>query len=88
MVPGMTHCGGGPQATDQFDLMMPAIENWMDTGVAPDVIQASHVVGSVVTRTRPLCAFPKYARYKSAPETASIFGVDDGFYFYCADPTP
>jgi len=86
MVPGMTHCGGGSVATDQFDLMMPQIEAWMDTGVAPNVVQASRVVGGVVTRTRPLCAYPQYARYKPPASSAATFGTEDAFYFGCVDP--
>jgi len=88
MVPGMNHCGGGSAATDQFDVMMPAIEAWMDTGIAPEVVIASRVVNGVVVRTRPLCAYPKYARYKPPASAATTFGIDDAFYFFCADPTP
>lgn len=87
MVPGMTHCGGGSAATDQFDLM-PALERWMDTGVAPEEVRASRVVSGSVVRTRPLCAFPKYARYKPPMDASSTFGIEDAFYFTCADPNP
>jgi hypothetical protein len=88
MVPGMNHCSGGSAATDQFDVMMPQIEAWMDTGVAPEVVPASRVANAVVTRTRPLCAYPKYARYKAPASAASTFGIEDASYFYCADPSP
>lgn len=59
LIPGMTHCGGG-QSTDQFD-MLSAIQNWVEKGQAPDRIVASGRAFPEVTR--PLCPFPKVARY-------------------------
>lgn len=59
LVPGMTHCGGG-QSTDQFD-MLTAIQKWVEQGEAPDRIMASGRAFPQVTR--PLCPFPKVARY-------------------------
>ena len=38
MIPGMTHCAGGP-ATDQFD-MLTAIVAWVENGAAPERIIA------------------------------------------------
>lgn len=46
MVPGMYHCSGGPGATS-FD-MLPALENWVEKGVAPDKIIATNYAGSDV----------------------------------------
>jgi hypothetical protein len=61
-VPGMSHCGGGP-ATDQFDAL-GALMQWVEHGQAPDQIPASAGKSSPWPgRTRPLCAFPKVARY-------------------------
>ena len=59
MVPGMTHCAGGP-STDQFD-MLAAIEAWVERGEAPDRILAKG--DSFPGETRPLCPFPQVARY-------------------------
>jgi hypothetical protein len=75
MVPGMTHCSGGSASTDQFDLMMPAIEKWMDTGVAPEEVRASRVASGNVVRTRPLCAYPKYAHYNPPARLAAASSV-------------
>ena len=63
LVPGMNHCAGGP-ATDSFD-GLAAIVNWVEKGAAPSRIEASARPGSssFAGRTRPLCAFPAYARY-------------------------
>src|SRR6185503_21056457 len=51
MVPGMGHCSGGP-GTTSFD-MLPALEGWVEKGVAPEKIVASRVTRGVVERTRP-----------------------------------
>jgi feruloyl esterase len=81
-VPGMTHCSDGP-ATDQFDMLTPLV-NWVEKGQAPDSVvasargpgnaagaNASVPAGWSATRTRPLCAYPKVARYKGSGDIES-----------------
>lgn len=60
LVPGMGHCQGGA-ATDSID-GLGALVDWVEKGKAPEAIAAS---GTTVFpgRTRPLCAYPKYAHY-------------------------
>lgn len=77
MVPGMTHCRGG-EGTDTFE-MVPVLEEWVERGKAPERITASKVVDGVVQRTRPLCAYPKVARYTGRGST------DDAANFVCAE---
>jgi feruloyl esterase len=61
-VPGMNHCAGGP-STDQFDAF-GALVGWVEKGSAPDRIVATARRGTPWPgRTRPLCAYPKQARY-------------------------
>jgi feruloyl esterase len=61
-VPGMNHCGGGP-ATDGFNVM-PALMEWVEKSQPPEQILASADPNSPwPKRTRPLCAYPKVARY-------------------------
>jgi len=61
-VPGMAHCGGGP-ATDQFDTF-DALVAWVEKGQVPEQIPAKAGPGSPWPgRTRPLCPYPKIARY-------------------------
>jgi len=67
MVPGMQHCAGGP-GTDQFDALT-ALERWVEQGIAPDRIIASHVEKGVVTMQRPLCPFPEEAVYTGQGST-------------------
>jgi feruloyl esterase len=66
MVPGMNHCAGGP-GTDTFD-KMAAIESWVATGKAPESIAAAHRSGGVA-RTRPLCQYPKVAKWRGSGST-------------------
>lgn len=63
LIPNMGHCSGGP-ATDQFDMLTPMV-NWVEKGIAPDSIIASgsSFTSSPSTRTRPLCSYPKSAKY-------------------------
>ena len=61
MVPGMGHCGGGP-GPDTFDALA-ALETWVEHGQAPRQIIASHLTGTKVDRTRPLCPYPQVARW-------------------------
>ncbi len=74
MVPGMHHCVGGP-GPNFFDTLTP-LDNWVDHGVKPDAIVATHFKGNipinpppappgptVADRTMPLCKFPEQARY-------------------------
>jgi len=66
-IPGMNHCSGGP-ATDRFD-MLPQIMDWVENGVPPDSVVASATTPGyfgVAARSRPLCPYPKQARYQGA----------------------
>lgn len=76
MVPGMQHCGGG-DGPNRFDALR-ALDRWVTTGQAPDRIVASHVSGSKVDRTRPLCPYPAVARYTGRGS------IDDAANFVCA----
>jgi len=70
LVPGMTHCGGG-KSTDQFDVLA-AIQAWVEEGRAPDRMAARGA--AFPGRTRPLCPYPKVARYDGGdPENERSF---------------
>ena len=64
MVPGMLHCNGGSGPT-AFETL-GSLENWVEKGVAPDSIIASHSENAAVSRTMPLCKFPEMAKYKGS----------------------
>ncbi len=72
LVPGMYHCRGGEFALDNFDLLTAAVA-WVEKGTAPDSVVATGK--AFPGRSRPLCAYPKYAHYKGQgdPEDARNF---------------
>ena len=63
-VAGMFHCGGGPGCGDAD--WLGAVVNWVEKGIAPEVIVGAHVEDQQTTRTRPICAYPSVARYKGS----------------------
>jgi hypothetical protein len=87
-VPGMQHCGGGI-ATDRFDAFA-AIVDWVEEGHAPDrILAAANPANPSLddlatpvspTRTRPLCPYPRYARYVGSGNS------NDAANFECALP--
>jgi len=87
-VPGMNHCSGGP-ALDQFDMLAPLV-NWVEKGQAPDsVLAGARGTGNAggvnadlpaawsAARSRPLCPYPKVARYKGSGS------IEDAASFSC-----
>jgi feruloyl esterase len=78
MVPGMGHCQGGP-GTDVFD-KVAALDQWVESGITPQSIPASHMTGTVADRTRPLCAYPATAHYIGSGST------DEARNFRCQAP--
>jgi hypothetical protein len=85
MVPGMGHCGGGPGA-NQFGAfidppvvdadhdLMKALERWVEQGVAPEKIIATHYIDNNPTKgiqfQRPLCPYPQVAQYDGKGKAA------------------
>jgi feruloyl esterase len=51
--------GAGPSA-ETVDWLTD-LEKWVEKGVAPDRLIASHLTGDKVDRTRPVCPYPKLA---------------------------
>ena len=80
LVPGMNHCSGGP-ATDNFDSIQTMVD-WVEKGIAPQSITAKALASSAdfPNRTRPLCPYPQFAKYKG---TGS---VEDASGFVCTAP--
>jgi pimeloyl-ACP methyl ester carboxylesterase len=69
LVPGMNHCSGG-FATDKFDAI-DAMVNWVEKGSAPNRIDAQALPNhpQFPNRSRPLCAYPNYAKYSGQGNT-------------------
>jgi feruloyl esterase len=71
MAPGLYHCSGGP-GPNTFDALTPLV-NWVEAGVAPETIVATKFVNDTppaVQMTRPLCVFPKVAKYNGSGSTS------------------
>jgi len=82
MVPGMGHCLAGSPGPNVFNGadnpgapvdpqhdVVAAVVRWVEQGVPPDKIIASHFTDGVVDKTRPLCPYPEVAMYKGAGST-------------------
>jgi feruloyl esterase len=81
LAPGMGHCSGGP-GPNQFDALA-ALEQWVEKGLAPDKLIASHGTNGKIDRTRPLCVYPLVARWKGTGSS------DDAATFSCvAEQSP
>jgi feruloyl esterase len=78
MVPGMMHCAGGPGA-NVFD-MQPALEAWVEKGLAPERIIATDAASGTPPASRPLCAWPKTAHYDGSGS------IRDAASFSCKAP--
>ena len=70
MVPGMGHCRGG-RGPDTWDRLRPLVD-WVERGVAPDALIATHLTDGQVDNERPVCAVPQRAVY-----TGPADGADD-----------
>jgi feruloyl esterase len=85
LVPGMRHGPGGPAPTT-FD-MLDVIDHWVAGGPAPDRVVAAQYEPEQdwdlvdpearLVRTRPLCPWPKQARYNGSGS------IDDQANFTC-----
>ena len=75
LAPGVLHCGGGA-GPDRIDTLT-ALERWVEHGTAPERVVATKANSPL---TRPLCAYPKLAKYKGSGDT------NDPTSFDCAPP--
>jgi feruloyl esterase len=93
MVPGMAHCDYGPgpnmfggvgprlaegQGDPTHDILS-AVVRWVEEGKAPTQIVASHSTNGIVDRTRPLCPYPRKARWtrKGSSDDAAFFRCEE-----------
>ncbi len=60
--------------------LVPPLVNWVEKGKARKAIIGAHIEDEDVTRTRPLCPYPKVAEYKGRGS------IDDAANFKCVDP--
>jgi Tannase and feruloyl esterase len=73
LVPGMGHCAGGTATLDRFDALS-AVVDWVEKGTPPDSITATGL--AFPGRSRPLCAWPKFAHYKGSGDSEDVRNFD------------
>jgi Tannase and feruloyl esterase len=83
MVPGMDHCGNqtnGPGIAHTGIDPLTALEQWVEQGKAPTELIATKTAptGNQTLWRRPVCAYPRIARYKGGDPT-------DPSSFACAE---
>jgi len=84
MVPGMFHCGGGV-GVDSIPWLSELVR-WVERGIAPERIEGKRTgelrrVGEdTIGWTRPLCPYPKVARYNGEGN------IDEASNFECVNP--
>jgi feruloyl esterase len=91
MVPGMGHCGGGVgpnrfgngggPAGDPAHDVFAALEQWVEKGIPPEKIIGTGALANdrSKTLTRPLCPYPKVARYNGSGDS------NDAANFSCVE---
>jgi feruloyl esterase len=77
MIPGMSHCAGGPGLTGFNGL--DSLVKWVEQGIAPESVIVKGKPGGVDVQ-RPVCPYPQAAKYKGSGPT------DDAASFVCAEP--
>lgn len=80
MLPNVAHCGGGsgpsnigggtgdplPTFRDADHDAVLAVARWVEQGVAPEAIVATTLKDGAVVRQRPVCVYPRQARYNGS----------------------
>jgi feruloyl esterase len=70
VAPGVNHCSGGPGA-DSVDLLT-SLDAWVTKGTAPGQLTTAKLNADRSTAfDRPLCAYPRYARYSGPANDAN-----------------
>ncbi len=94
MLPNVAHCGGGsgpsnigagtgdplPAFRDANHDAVLALARWVEQGVAPEALVATTLNGDAVVRQRPVCVYPKQARYNGSGD------VNAAANFSCVAP--
>ena len=84
MLPGFDHCGaqGGPGANDAGFDPLPALEDWVERGIAPESIPAQRRdAEGAIQWTRPVCDYPRVATPQPAEDASKPHN------FLCRAPT-
>ncbi len=98
LAPGVLHCNGGdgpsPVGDPPGDRLFETLVNWVEKKMAPDTVPATLRRNDGTVMSRPLCAYPKTAKWtgKGSTDEAANFVCVDGQHqsrdFRVLDPTP
>ncbi len=69
MIPGMSHCGGGP-GLNSVNTMTP-LEQWVENGVPPESLTAWRDDQGATRMKRPVCAYPDVAHYDGKGDSSN-----------------
>lgn len=76
-LPSVPH-SSGIKIDPEHDVLS-AVVQWVEKSTAPGYIVAVHLMNDTIDRTRPICPYPKVARWKGAGST------DDAKNFICEE---
>jgi pimeloyl-ACP methyl ester carboxylesterase len=82
LLPGVGHATADapfPGSPSEPDPLFNALVGWVEKGIAPDHVVASQKLQTGALRTRPLCAYPKVAKWKHTGTT------NEAANFVCAN---
>ncbi|MEP6702883.1 MAG: tannase/feruloyl esterase family alpha/beta hydrolase [Betaproteobacteria bacterium] len=96
MLPNVAHCGGGsgpsligggtgdplPAFRDADHDVVLALARWVEQGLPPEKIVATTLKDGSVARQRPVCVYPKQARYNGSGD------INVAANFTCVAPGP
>jgi hypothetical protein len=82
-IPGLYHCAGGYGCSESID-WFGAMTKWVEKGVAPGAFVGSRskAPGLYDARTRPICPYPRVARYLGSGS------IDTATSFTCVTTVP
>ena len=75
-IPGFSHGFG------TFNAKYPGLatlDNWVDKGIAPDILIATDENPNSLNRTRPMCPYPKWPKFTASTGAS----VNDAANFSC-----
>jgi hypothetical protein len=86
MIPGMSHCSGGP-TPNTSDMLLQTVR-WVEDGQAPESILVTDLSPSTQgTRKRPVFRYPLVARYVGPNPAQDPAGPDTAENFLLAPST-
>ena len=75
---GYAHFGGVSFNANQGMSVFPALEDWVEKDIAPGTLIVTDTNGGGSRRTRPMCVYPEWPKYKGTGD------VDSASNFNCA----